>query len=73
MFSTRTDKAVTILFALGLLGCANPAKKRRREIEFLSLNIVYRYHGRAVLAFALGLLGCANPAKKRRENRVLKP
>lgn len=33
----------------------NPAKKRRERV-FLSLNLLYDYHGSAVSAFVLGLL-----------------
>jgi len=58
---------------LPLFSLSHQTRRRRGEKVAYHLNIVYSYHGKAVLAFVPGLSfdfmsATANPAKKRREN-----
>jgi len=60
-------------FQLSLFSLSHQTQRRRGEKIAHQLNIIYRYHGNAVLTFVPGLLfdimsATANPAKKRREN-----
>jgi hypothetical protein len=57
---------------------SHQTRRRRGEKIAYHLNIIYHYHGKAVLTFVLGLLFdimpvTVNPAKKRRENRFFWP